>query len=152
MASLGHFIPIRVKSKLFTLAPKASRDMTSVSLSNLTSCHFSLTHCAPDTSLFFLSLKHAIFVLASVPSAWNYVCIELSVLPSSNHSSLNFNVKTSLPNPDKQHPSVLLYLAIVTIWNYFIFYACLLPVSHPLEFILQEYRTLSWSLMHLCDL
>lgn len=130
MASLGHSIPIRVKSKLFTLAPKASRDMTSVSHSHLTSCRFSLTHCAPDTSLFFLSLKHAIFVLASVPSPWNYVPIELSVLPSSNHSSLNFNVKTSLPNPDKQPLSPSLsstchYLKLLYILCVFI--ACFTP-------------------------
>ena len=76
-------------------------------------------HCASDISLFFLFLKHAIFVPISVPSAWSYVIIEPDVLSFSNQSSFYFNVKTPLPNPDKQHPSMLLYLALTTIWHSF---------------------------------
>lgn len=76
-------------------------------------------HCASDISLFFLFLKHAIFVPISVPSAWSYVIIEPDVLSFSNQSSFYFNVKTPLPNPDKRHPSMLLYLALITIWHSF---------------------------------
>lgn len=67
------------------------------------------------------------FTLLSVPQTCHIcshlctLCLEPGVLCFSNYSSFYFNVKTPLPNPDKQHPSILLYLALITIWHYFTF-------------------------------
>lgn len=96
-------LAIRIKSKLLILVPKVQRDMTSVSLSILISCHLPLNQCASWC-----------FDLLSVPQVnpiWSCFCplfLEIIFTKSSPYCFLlmiSISVLVSkLPNVVKQPP------------------------------------------------
>lgn len=123
---------IRIKSKLFTLASKVH-----VIWPLPPSPISSLAIFPSPTMLLILWSFHP----SNTPHSWlcplcpgSYSHRVLYV--ASFHSGFNLNVRTSLPNPDKQHLSVPLYLALATVCSY-LYFICVSPL---LELMLHEYR------------